>query len=116
MAHSKLGRNINIAAEVDHAIIPIDSVTATTIVLPKNDRITFSACIEPGIFDVDVYIRYYPAAQDNIKQGRDVLTRKTLGNTNLFRPLHEMLADNIYDGEISAIALSGTVNLLITES
>ena len=112
----RIGRNSNRTDEVDHYIVPINSVTATTIAIIREKRITFTALLEPGDFDVDVLIRYYPAAKDNIKQGRDSLTRRTLGNNSLFRPLHEMPSDNIYDGEISAICLSGSANLHITES
>lgn len=116
MADARLGANRNVNTEVDHSIVAINSVTATTIAVSRLKRMTFSACLEPGIFDVNVFIRYYPAATDNIKQGRDVLTRYTAGNDNLFRPLHEMLPDNVYSGEISAICDAGTVNLLIAES
>ena len=116
MTDPMIGRNINTNVEVDHAIVAINSVTATTIAAARSNRITFSACLEPGATDIEVFIRYYPAATDNIKQGKDVLTRITLGNDHLFRPYHEMLPDNIYKGEISAITAAGTVNLLIAES
>lgn len=116
MVDARVGRNPNISSGVDHSIVTVNSVTATTLVTERPLRITFSACLAPGLTNVDVYIRYYPAATDNIKQGRDTLIRDTMGNTNLFKPLHEMLTDNIYDGEISAISLSGTVDILVTES
>ena len=111
-----IGRNVNEHDEATVTRVTINSLTATTLASANDKRMYLSFCLAFGTLDVDAAIRAYPAAQDNIKQGRDVLTRNTLGNTNLFKPLHEMLADNIYDGEISAIALSGTVNLLITES
>lgn len=116
MADPRVGRNRNVTSEVDHDLVTINSTTATTLVVSRENRISFSACLAPGLTNVDVYIRYYPAADDNIKQGRDTLIRDTMGNTNLFKPMHEMLTDNIYDGEISAISLSGTVDILVTES
>lgn len=116
MSDPMRGRNINIANEVPHSVVEVNSLTATTLALPRKKRITFSACLEPGFFDVNVIIRYYPAGTDDIKQGRDVLTRRLSGNDNLFNPIHIMLPDNIYDGEISAITDIGVVNLFITES
>lgn len=116
MVDARRGRNINKTGEVDHYLVGVNSLTATTIAVARDKRITFSACLEPGVTDVDVYIRYYPAGQDVLKLGRDVLTRRLFGNDSLYRPIHVMLADNVYDGEISAITLTGTVNLLITES
>lgn len=115
MAKTHIGRNINVSTIVDHSIVEINSLTPTIIAPSREGRVTFSACLEPGVFDVDVFIRYYPAAQDDIKQGRDTLIRQTTGNDTLFRPLHEMLTDNVYEGEISAMTLSGTAKLLITD-
>lgn len=98
-------------------IIEINSETATTISIENPNRISFSACLPPYFFDLidlNIIIRYYPAAQDNILRG-DVLTRVTAGDNNLFRPVHKMNTDNIYTGEISAISASGTHDLHITE-
>jgi hypothetical protein len=103
--------NSNTAASV--STVEINSVTATTIAVANNKRISFRACLSPNLVDLNIIIRYYPAAQDNLKQG-DVLTRATAGNNNLFRPVHEMDA-NLYYGEISAISVNGTHNLYITE-
>lgn len=116
MADARLGANRNVNSEVDHSIVTVNSTTATTLVAARDKRISFSACLAPGTTNVDVYIRYYAAATDNTKQGKDVLTRYLAGNDSLYKPYHEMLTDNIYNGEISAICESGTVNLLIAEA
>ena len=109
----KDGRNINARLVASVRTVSINSVTATTIAVPF-ERISFRSCLAPDLVDVDIIIRYYPAAQDNIKQG-DVLTRYTSGNNNLFKPEHKMDVDNMYYGEISAISVNGTHDLFITE-
>jgi hypothetical protein len=110
----KTGRNINSNDVASVTSIPINSVTPTTIAVANGDRISFSVCLEPGNVDVDVAIRYYPAAQDSNFMG-DVLTRFTQGNNNLFNPVHRMDVDNPYYGEVSAISENGTHNIYITE-
>jgi hypothetical protein len=109
-----VGRNVNSNDTADVKVIEINSVTATTISIPNDKRISFSACLSPNLIDLNIIIRYYPASQDNILRG-DVLTRVTAGNNNLFRPVHSMDTDNIYTGEISAISVNGTHDLYITE-
>ncbi len=108
------GRNINSNTEASVRVVEINSVTATTIAIANNERISFCTCLAPDTVDVDVVIRYYPSAQDNSFVG-DTLTRHTAGNANLFRPVHCMDKDNMYYGEISAMALNGTHDLFITE-
>ena len=109
-----IGRNVNSNTEATVTRITINSVTATTIAAVNGKRIYFSVCLAHGTIDVDAAIRLYPTAQDNNKDG-EILTRHTLGNANLFRPSWTMLADNIYTGEISAISITGTFDLIITE-
>jgi hypothetical protein len=110
----KTGRNINSNTVASVRTVEINSVTATTIALANDERIAFRVCLAPDAIDEDVVIRYYPAATDNIFHG-DVLTRHTAGNANLFRPVHYMDKDNMYYGEISAMTLSGTHELFVTE-
>ena len=109
MADAEIGNNRNFNTEVDHSIVAVNSTTAVTLAVAREGRMTFSACLEPGVTNVDVYIRYYPAATNNTKQGKDVLTRYTSGNDSLFKAYHEMLPDNIYTGEISAICFPVTI-------
>jgi hypothetical protein len=109
-----IGRNVNSNDTANVKVIEVNSVTATTIAIENADRMSFNACLSPNLIDLNIIIRYYPAAQDNILRG-DVLTRVTAGNNNLFRPTHNMDTDNIYTGEISAISVNGTHDLYITE-
>ena len=109
------GRNINSNAVASTNTFTLNSVTATTISGVNLERMSFSATIKPGITNVDVFIRYYPALTDDVKQGADVLTRRVLGNDNLFRPNMKMDTDNIYTGEISAITDIGTTDVTVTE-
>lgn len=110
----KVGRNSNKNSVASVTRVQINSVTATTIALPNPDRIYFSVCLAHGTIDVDAVIRCYPATTDNNYDG-EVLTRHTLGNANLFRPDWAMTPDNIYTGEVSAISINGTFDLIITE-
>lgn len=112
----KIGRNRNTFDEAATSIVPINSLTATIISSANADRLHFQVILEPGIIDVDIFIRYYPAATDDLKQGTDVLTRRTMGNDTLFNPGHKMDPDSPYLGEISAILLSGVPhNIIVTE-
>jgi len=109
------GRNKNTNDIATTTIVSINSTTATTILASNANRLMFSATLAPGSSNADIHIRFYAATTDNIKQGWDVLTRKTAGNDNLFHPNTKMSVDNIYTGEISAISESGTFDILVTE-
>lgn len=109
-----IGRNINSNDTASVTAVQINSVTATTISIANSERISFTVNLDEAHVDADVAIRYYPATQDNDFTGT-VLTRYTLGNSNLFNPIHKMCVDNVYTGEISAISSNGTHTLYITE-
>lgn len=109
-----IGRNLNSNDVASVNKVEINSVNATTIALPNDKRIYLSVFLDPSNIDVNVFIRLYPASDDNIKQG-EILTRVQLGNANLFNPNWVMLVDNPYHGEISAISDSGTFDINITE-
>lgn len=94
--------------------VNINSVTATTLVAAKTNRIFFEVYLDAGTTDIDAFIRLYAATTDTLKQGA-VLSRRLSGNDNLFKPVWTMTEGSIYTGEISAISLSGTFDLLITE-
>ena len=110
-----IGRTRNILEAPAHAIYTINSVTATKIADINSMRQYFVATLYPGITDEDVFIRYYPAATDNLLLGVDVLTRRLTGNDDLFHPRHDMKESSIYLGEISAMTLAGTAQLLVVE-
>ena len=105
-----IGRTENSNDAANVATYTINSTTATTIFVANPDLIFQSFCLDPDVTDVDIFLRPYPAAQDNIKHG-DVLTRDTFGNSSLFRPYMAMPVDCLYKGEWSAISLSGTSDL-----
>jgi len=111
------GKNTNKSDEHTTTTYTINGVTATTIAAANADRWYFSAVLKAGVTDEDVVIRYYPAATDNLAQGDDVLTRRLLGNDNLFNPRHVMKED-IYTGEISAIHANplGSTDICVTEN
>lgn len=112
----KVGRNRNEFSETDTETHTLDSVTAVTIAEANSARLFLSVTLDPNtITDARVFIRYYPAATDNIKHGTDVLTRVTTANDNLFHDRHEMDSDNVYTGEISAITNAGTLDVTVTE-
>jgi hypothetical protein len=96
-------------------VVTLNAATATTIVTANSDRVYLSITFAPGITDIDAFIRYYPAATDNLKQGADILSRRLLGADNLFRSSHIMETNAIYTGEVSAIMNSGSVDVTITE-
>lgn len=116
MVDKTTGRTQNTHDTTETTLISINDTTAVTIANADSARVAFSATLVPDSGDVDIYIRYYPASKDNIKQGDDVLTRHTMGNMNLFHPHHEMLTDTIYTGEISAISDFGTFDITVKDS
>jgi len=108
-----IGGNVNCNDVARVETYEINSVTATAIAVSNLRRIVFSACLDSDTTSVDVFIRLYPAAADNLKRG-EVLTRDTFGNSSLFRPSWTMPL-NFYSGEISAISQSGLVTIHVTE-
>lgn len=92
----------------------INSVTATTIAVSNTSRIAFIASLDAGTADVNLFIRLYPAATDNIQKGI-ILARRTSSNDALYHPVWQMDGDNIYTGEISAITSAGTFDVHVTE-
>ena len=94
--------------------------TASAITLapanPKRLHISFCLAFDSNNADVDVAIRAYPAATDDLVNG-EMLTRNTAGNANLFRPNWQTPANNPSRGEFSAISApgSGDVDIIVTE-
>ena len=105
--------NTNDTATVD--CISVNSSTAVTLVSANAGRMSFRATINGQDNDRTVFIRYYAASVDNIKQG-NVITKKLDEDGSFFRIEDIMDVDNVYTGEISAILLSGgSINVYITE-
>jgi hypothetical protein len=95
--------------------ITLNDVSATVIVPANPDRVFLSITMFPATSDVSLFVRYYPAAMDNIKHGVDVLTRRGIGGDSWFRPHHRMETNAIYTGEVSAIVNTGTLDVVVTE-
>lgn len=110
----KIAGNINTNDTTTTSTITINSTTATTILAANPERIWARVSLDFGLTSVECMIREYPAATDNIKQG-EILVRNTTANDSLFKPVYHTFANNVYTGEISAIANTGTFDLKVTE-
>ncbi len=104
----KIGRNRNTNDNADvSGAIALNSSTATTVSSANDERIFFH--VDNDNAANGFWVRLYPAAQDNLKQGIFV-TGKT-GN----RSFWDMPIDNIYTGEISAISVAANPDAYVTE-
>lgn len=99
-------RNTNDAALVSGAIL-LDAVTSVKIAEANPDRIFFCVNNDDGV--QAVFIKLQAASIDNATKGI-FLTRKTGSHI-----AWQMPSDNIYTGEISAIAVAGTPSIFVTE-
>ena len=111
-----VGGNLNTNTDATVTTYTLNSVTPTIIGTVKGptERIFFRVDLDPAMTDIDVFIRLYPAAQDTLKRGI-VLTRATLGNTNIISIFWEMPPNEKCLGEISAITRLGTIDIHVTE-
>lgn len=109
-----IGRNSNTTDTATVTSVSVGSSTAVTLVAANADRIAFKVTIDGQTNDRTVFIRYYAASDDNTKHG-NVLTKKLDEDGSFFKIMDEMSPDNMYTGEISAISLSGSITVYITE-
>lgn len=109
-----IGRNRNTNDTATVTEVTVNSTDAVTLVPANPNRTALIVTLNSGLFDISVFVRLYAAATDNLKKGI-LLNRVTSGNDTFDMGRWQMLPDNIYTGEISAIAESGTINLHITE-
>ena len=86
--------------------VALNSSTAVTILAADVQRLFFEINNNDGT--KDFWIRFYPAATDNIKHGI-FITSKTGSRTTF-----QMKRDNMYTGEISAIAVTDSPTAYIT--
>lgn len=93
----------------------IGDTTPVTIASADPDRLFLAVQLSPGSSEVDVFIRPYPAATNTTKHGITVLTRNTMDGA-LYHPYwdtsHSLIVPH---SEFSAITLSGTVDIYVTE-
>lgn len=98
-----IGRNINVNdTAILSSAIALNASTSVLVQAANTNRI-FYAISNPE--NKDIWLKKQSAASDNDKKG-------------IFVPrggYWEMPADNIYTGEISAIAVSGTPNVYSVE-
>ena len=99
-------RNVNPTANVPDAIA-LNTSTSTIIAAANPDRTYFIVC-NPNE-GMDAFIKLQPASTDNDKKGIP-LSRIIRAQSRW-----EMPRDNIYPGEISAIADNGALEIFITE-
>ena len=104
-AHKGRTSNTNDAANV--VAISVGDGGAVTLSPPNSRRIHFH--VDNGDADKGVWIRMYPASQDNTKRGI------YLGDVEKSKSEWEMPTDNPYTGEISAIAEEDTHDVFVTE-
>ena len=110
----KQGGNLNTDSVATTTTVEINDATATTLVVARPLRTYLVISLDQGTSDIEVFIRLYAAGTDNIKKGI-LLTRRLSGNDALFQSQFVIDSSTIYTGEISAISVSGTFDLHITE-
>ena len=109
-----LGRNRNTNDVAVVTTFEVNPLTAITVAAPNPTRIHVSISLDAGVTSRRVFVRSYPASDDNDKKG-DLLAVEFLGNDALVIFNWETPPDNIYTGEISMISVSGTFNVHVTE-
>lgn len=105
------------AKTVGRSINKNDTAVTTQVALNNSTAVTISAADPTRIFfhvnndnaSHAFWVRLYPAATDNIKQGIFVSSKSGL------KSFWEMMEDNIYTGEISAIAVTDSPTAYVTE-
>ena len=98
-----LGRNRSITdTALISSAIALNSSTSTTVASLFLSRMNFTFS---NSSNKDLWLKYQAASVDNDKKGIWVPRNSVF----------EMTADNYYTGEISAIAVTGTPNINVTE-
>ena len=98
------GRNINNNDVAVLTSVTLNSSTSTKVSDACSNGCRFSYTVE-NPSGQDVWIKFQAASVDNDKKGYFLAKRS-------FRT---MVVDNVYRGEVSAIAVSGTPTIFITE-
>lgn len=97
-----IGRNRNINNEATISNVTLNALTSTKISDVNNNRIAFEVSNDSS---QDVWIKFEPAAANDLKEGILLFKRSNF----------EMPTDNIYTGEVSAIAEADGPTIHITE-
>lgn len=105
------GRNVNINDTASITSVVLNATTATKIADANGDRLTFH--VNNNDENSAVWIKLQITSLDNDKKG--IFLSRNIAAAGPGRSLYDMLPDNIYIGEISAIAETGTPTVYITE-
>ena len=108
------GRNRNTATEASVTTVEVNENTASVVAVANPARIHITINLDGGTAEEEVFVRFYPAGDDDLKKGL-VIKRKIIGATSINDPRVSMDGDNVYTGEISAISESGTFDVHVTE-
>lgn len=101
-------RIVNTKAEaLIAAPVTVTNAASVKIADANPDRMFF--CVHTDGDNKAVWVKLQPATVDNDKKG--IWVEAKIGALNFW----QMIPDNIYTGEISAIANGGDVNVFITE-
>jgi len=98
-----IGRNTNVTdiATLGSGVA-LNASTSTTVVAANSGRINFTISNNSS---KDIWLKFQAASVDNDKKGIFLFKRT----------IYEMPTDNVYTGEISAIADTGTPTVFTTE-
>lgn len=107
---NKVGRNQNVTDTVNTTTVGINSTTSTTLLAANPDRLWAKVSLDVGGGQAGAFIRDYAAATDNNKAG-ELIFRTAQGAVSKY----VTIVDNVYTGEISAISVSGTINVHVME-
>ncbi len=98
----KRERNANIYNSVNLTSVTLNATTSTTILAANTDRMSYVISNDSS---KDVWIKEQAASVDDDKKGEIVWARSTASTE----------PDQMYHGEVSAIAVSGTPTIYIKE-
>ena len=110
----KIGANRNTTDTATVTTVTVGDTNAVTLLASNPVRLDWRANLNGNGGNETVYIREYPAATDNIKQGR-VLVKYLDEDGSYFNLSEKMEPSAVYTGEISAISESGNVTVYVTE-
>lgn len=105
--HSR-ARNHNSVASISSAII-LNGTTSTKIANANSERMYFYVTNNSSVNGV--WIKLQAASGDNDKKGIYLAPAPAVGQCSFW----EMPVDNIYTGEISAIAVADSPDVYVTE-
>lgn len=94
--------------------VTINDTTPVVLAVANPRRMYIRVCLDSGLDNTEAFVREYPATQDDLKRG-EILMREISANHSLYKPMYYTFADNVYTGEISAIAVAGTFDVHVTE-